>query len=104
MPQRGEPDANGRFLADPITHWRGREGRVWVELSRSTDLIRTPFQRSGVQYTFDARHHVAAEPDRAVLELDRDQAVAAEAPPLTRNILEKRLAQAEWRGEINRAG
>jgi hypothetical protein len=33
LPQRGEPDANGRFLADPITHWRGREGRVWVESS-----------------------------------------------------------------------
>jgi hypothetical protein len=30
-----EVDANGRFLADPITHWRGREGRVWVGLSHS---------------------------------------------------------------------
>ena len=46
------------FLADPITHWRGREGRIWVELSRSTDLIRTLAQRSSVQYTFDARHRV----------------------------------------------
>src|SRR5690242_6530199 len=36
-----------------------------VELSRSTALIRT--LTSGVQYTFDARHRVAAEPDRAVL-------------------------------------
>jgi hypothetical protein len=43
-------------------------------------------QRSGVQYTFDARHRVAAKPDRAVIELDRDQAVAAEAPALTGNI------------------
>ena len=57
---------------------------AWVELSRSTALIRT--LTSGVQYTFDARNRVAAEPDRAVLELDRDQAVAAEAPALTRNI------------------
>jgi hypothetical protein len=32
---KGEPDANGRFLADPITHWQGRESRVWVGLSRS---------------------------------------------------------------------
>jgi len=45
-----------------------------------------PNPHSGVQYTVDARHRVAAEPDRAVLELDRDQAVAAEAPALTRNI------------------
>jgi len=55
-------------------------------LSRSTDLIRTLVQRSGVQYTFDARHRAAAEPDRAVLKLDIDQAVAAEAPALTGNI------------------
>src|ERR1700736_1820289 len=42
--------------------------------------------RSGVQYTVDAGHRVAAEPDCTVLELDGDQAVAAEAPALTGNI------------------
>jgi len=31
LPQRGESGANSRFLADPITHWQGREGRVWVD-------------------------------------------------------------------------
>jgi hypothetical protein len=45
-----------------------------------------PNAYSGVQYTFDARHRVTAEPDRVVVKLDRDQAVAAEAPALTGNI------------------
>jgi hypothetical protein len=39
-----------------------------------------------LQYTFDTPHRVAAEPDRAILELNRDEAVAAEAPALTGNI------------------
>jgi hypothetical protein len=40
LPQRGEPDANGRFLADPITHWRGRDGRVWVQAVRKRLVAR----------------------------------------------------------------
>ena len=28
--------------ADPTTHWRGREGRVWVDLSRLMVVRRRP--------------------------------------------------------------
>src|SRR5436190_1113363 len=41
---------------------------------------------SGLEQTLNAGHGVTAEPDRAVVELDRDPAVTAEAPTLTGDI------------------
>ena len=64
--------------------WRGGEGQLWVELSRTTALIRTLTQVCNTP----SIHVTAWPPSQIVLssKLDGDQAVAAEASALTGNI------------------